>query len=154
MSETSPTDPATIDALSDAVKASGGALGHQTALWRAMFGLERWFFVARGTMPEVGPLVGVVDEAPSLLAFTTGARARQFALDNGLPQEQAEQVLAVPSANVLAMCEQARRQGRQAGRRRPGDPGLLRPARPGSGRSTTSSSASRLRAEPQSRPCS
>ncbi|CAN7489894.1 hypothetical protein [Knoellia sp. LjRoot47] len=106
MSETSPTDPATIDALSDAVKASGGALGHQTALWRAMFGLERWFFVARGTMPEVGPLVGVVDEAPSLLAFTTGARARQFALDNGLPQEQAEQVLAVPSANVLAMCEQ------------------------------------------------
>ena len=108
MSETPSTftDPATIDALSHAVRESGGALGPQTALWRAMFGLERWFFVARGTMPDVGPLVGTVDDVPSLLAFTTGTRAREFALANGFTQEQAGQVLAVPGDNVLAMCDQ------------------------------------------------
>lgn len=100
------TDPATIDALSDAARDSGGALGAQTALWRAMFGLERWYFVARGTPPEVGPLVGVVDEVPSLLAFTTGARAREFALANGFSEEQASHVLSVPSGGILDMCDQ------------------------------------------------
>lgn len=113
MSETPATftDPATIDALSHTVRESGGALGPQTALWRAMFGLERWFFVARGSMPDVGPLVGTVDEVPCLLAFTTGARAREFALANGFSEEQANQVLAVPSDNILAMCDQLAEHG-------------------------------------------
>ncbi|WP_404383752.1 hypothetical protein LL946_00675 [Knoellia locipacati] len=112
MSETSQsTDPATIDALSDAARASGGALGAQTALWRAMFGLEKWFFVARGTPPEVGPLVGLVDEVPSLLAFTTGTRAREFALANGLDEEQASRVLSVPSSGILDLCDQLAQHG-------------------------------------------
>lgn len=106
-----PTDPSTIDALSDATRASGGALGSQAALWRAMFGLEKWFFVARGAAPEVGPLVGTVDEVPSLLAFTTAMRAREFALTNGLSEEQASQVLAVPSESVLGLCDQLAEHG-------------------------------------------
>lgn len=106
-----PTDPATIDALSNAARDSGGALGAQTALWRAMFGLEKWFFVARGTPPEVGPLVGVVDEVPSLLAFTTGVRAREFALANGFSEEEASRVLSVPSNGILDLCEQLAEHG-------------------------------------------
>ncbi|KGN40511.1 hypothetical protein [Knoellia aerolata] len=104
---------ASIDDLSEAVRASGGALDAQTALWGAMFSLDRWWFVARGTPPDVGPLVGTVDGVPSLLAFTSGARAREFALANGFSEEQAGLSLAVPSQRVLDMCDQIAEHGVQ-----------------------------------------
>jgi hypothetical protein len=109
MSQTPDTNP--IDALSDAARAAGSDVDAQTTLWQAMFELERWYFVARGTLPDVAPLVGVVDGVPSLLAFTTGARARDFALGSGFSEEEASQVLGVPTAGVLDLCDQFTTQG-------------------------------------------
>ena len=111
MTETPDTD--TIDALSAAARAAGSDVDAQTALWQAMFELERWYFVARGILPDVAPLIGVVDDVPSLLAFTTGARARDFALANGFPEEEASQVLGVPTSGVLDLCDQFTGQGVQ-----------------------------------------
>lgn len=104
-------DTSKVDALSDAARAAGSDVDAQTALWQAMFELEQWYFVARGTMPDVGPLVGVVDGVPSLLAFTTGVRAREFALGNGFSEEEASQVLGVPTSAVLDLCDQFATQG-------------------------------------------
>ena len=101
----------TIDALSTAARAAGSDVDAQTLLWQAMFELERWYFVARGTTPDVAPLVGVVDGVPSLLAFTTGSRAREFALGNGSSEEEASQVLGVPTDSVLDLCDQFTTQG-------------------------------------------
>ncbi|EAP96922.1 hypothetical protein JNB_19968 [Janibacter sp. HTCC2649] len=109
MSQTPDTNP--IDALSDAARTAGSDVDAQTTLWQAMFELERWYFVARGTMPDVSPLVGVVDGVPSLLAFTTGARAREFALKSGFSEEEASQVLGVPTTGVLDLCDQFTTQG-------------------------------------------
>ncbi|MFC7491833.1 MULTISPECIES: hypothetical protein [unclassified Knoellia] len=104
-------DTSTVDALSHAARAAGSDLDAQTALWQAMFELDQWYFVARGTLPDVAPLVGVVDGVPSLLAFTTGPRAREFALGNGFSEEEASQVLGVPTGSVLDLCEQFTAQG-------------------------------------------
>lgn len=106
-----PPEPATVDALSEAARAAGSDLDAQTTLWQAMFELDRWYFIARGAMPDVAPLVGVVDGVPSLLAFTTGARARDFALGNGFSEEEANEVLGVPTAGVLDLCDQLTTQG-------------------------------------------
>ena len=104
-------DASTIDALSNAARAAGSDVDAQTTLWQAMFELEQWFFVARGTLPDVAPLVGVVDGVPSLLAFTTGARAREFALGNGVSEEAASQVRGVAPGGVLDLCDQFTTQG-------------------------------------------
>ena len=111
MSQTPETAP--VDALCAAARAAGSDVDAQTALWQAMFELERWYFVAQGTLPDVAPLVGVVDEVPSLLAFTTGARARDLALASGFSDEEASQVLGVPTDSVLTLCEQFASQGVQ-----------------------------------------
>ena len=113
MTDTAPTDPATIDALSDATRDSGGDLAAQTTLWSAMFGLEKWWFIARGTLPDVAPVVGVVDGVPSLLAFTSGARARECALAMGFAEEDAGQVLAVAPQSVLETTDHLMSQGVQ-----------------------------------------
>ena len=101
-----PPPPASVDALSEAARAAGSDVEAQTTLWQAMFELDRWYFVARGTLPDVAPLVGVVDGVPSLLAFTTGGRARDFALANGFSEEEASQVRGVQPGGVLDLCDQ------------------------------------------------
>lgn len=106
-----PPPPASVDALSEAARAAGSDVEAQTTLWQAMFELDRWYFVARGTLPDVAPLVGVVDGVPSLLAFTTGGRARDFALANGFSEEEASQVLGVQTGGVLDLCDQFTTQG-------------------------------------------
>lgn len=109
MSETPAANP--IDALAEAVRASGSDLDAQNALWRAMFDLDKWWFIARGTLPDVTPVVGVVDGMPSLLAFTTGARARECALAMGFSDEEAGQVLAIAPHNVLETADHLVSQG-------------------------------------------
>jgi hypothetical protein len=74
----------------------------QRALWAAVFALPRWLFVARGAEEEPRPFIGVPDEIPTIFAFTTGARARAFALDRlGLPEEEAGLMLAIPTASAV-----------------------------------------------------
>lgn len=108
----SPDGP-TIDELSEVARASDGDLDAQTSLWRAMFALEKWWFVARGTAPALAPLVSAVGGVSSLLAFTTAARARDFALASGFSEEEANQVLAVPASSVLDTCDHLTAQGVQ-----------------------------------------
>lgn len=111
MSETPTAHP--IDALAEAVRTSGADLDAQNALWGAMFDLDKWWFIARGTLPDVTPVVGVVDGIPSLLAFTTGARARECALAMGFSEEEAGQVLAIAPQNVLDTADHLVSQGVQ-----------------------------------------
>lgn len=105
--------PSSVDALAEVVRTSGADLDAQTALWGAMFGLDRWWFITRGTLPDVTPVVGVVDGVPSLLAFTSGARARECALAMGFSEEEASQVLAAAPQSVLETSDHLVSQGVQ-----------------------------------------
>jgi len=74
----------------------------QRALWGAVFALPRWLFVARGGEDEPRPFIGVPDEIPTIFAFTTGTRARAFAVDRlGLPEEEAGLMLAIRTASAV-----------------------------------------------------
>ena len=70
-------EPGTIDALSTAARAAGSDVDAQTLLWQAMFELERWYFVARGTTPDVAPLVGVVDGVAVVRRQSRDSRVRR-----------------------------------------------------------------------------
>lgn len=104
-----------IDQLAAAVAADPAGL---PALWSAVFALESWYFVARGVDvdgrpgDDVAPFVGVLDGHPFLMAFTTGVRAQQFALRNGLATEDgAAFVLKLSPQNVVSMAPGYVRQG-------------------------------------------
>lgn len=103
-------DDVSIDELSERAHAAGDVEA-QSALWRAMFALDEWWFMATGGLPDGGPVVGVVDGVPSLMAFTSQERAREFALANGRSEEEAGQVIAIPGDLVLEMCDQLTHQG-------------------------------------------
>lgn len=75
-------DTARIDDLARAA-ASGDSMEHQTALWKATFALERWWFVLRGDLENPRPFVAVFEGKPFVLAFTTGKRVHDFAVENG-----------------------------------------------------------------------
>ncbi len=94
-----------IDELAHAARDAGvDDIATQTALWKEVFSLERWFFIPRGdmdAMADVQPLAVVVDEQPMLLAFTSPERARQSAITLGLTDEEAAHVLAVPSEGMV-----------------------------------------------------
>jgi hypothetical protein len=98
-----------IDELAHAARDAGVEdIATQTALWKAVFSLERWFFIPRGdmdAMADVQPLAVVVDEQPMLLAFTSPERARQSAITLGLTDEEAAHVLAVPSEGMVESAE-------------------------------------------------
>ncbi|KGN31964.1 hypothetical protein N802_19310 [Knoellia sinensis KCTC 19936] len=103
-------DAPTIDELSNRARAAGD-VSAQSDLWRAMFALDEWYFMASGGLPDGGPVVGIVDGVPSLLAFTTAGRARACGLANGKTEEDANQVLSVPREHFLDMCDQLAHQG-------------------------------------------
>lgn len=105
-----PPEQVTIDVLSERARV-GGDVDAQSALWRAMFALDEWWFMATGGPPDGGPAVGIVDGVAALLAFTSKERARAFALANGHSPEQASQVIAIPGTLILEMCEQLAAQG-------------------------------------------
>ncbi|GAA4108335.1 hypothetical protein GCM10022415_00880 [Knoellia locipacati] len=107
------TGTPSIDSLAEVVRTSGADVDAQSALWGAMFGLDKWWFIARGTLPDVSPVVGVVDGVPSLLAFTSGARARECALTMGFAEEKAGQALAVAPQSVLETTDHLMSQGVQ-----------------------------------------
>jgi len=73
----------------------------QADLWDALFALDRWWFIARGDLPDVQPLVADVDGRPMVLAFTSPERARQHGLARGLSDEEAGRLLALPSGGFV-----------------------------------------------------
>ena len=88
-------DSSPIDVLAEAVRVDPST-ENQTKLWSATFALERWWFVQRGEPDNPQPFVGVHQDQPFLMAFTSGERARGFAVANGL-------VAAEDDAYVLAL---------------------------------------------------
>lgn len=96
-------DTTRIDALARAAE-GGDNLEHLTALWKATFALERWWFVLRGDLESPRPFVGVFDGQPFVLAFTTGERVRDFAVANGYAptDDSAFSITMTPDAAVEA----------------------------------------------------
>lgn len=101
------TDELTIDRLAEEARAAGTEdRDAQAALWRALFTLERWWFpTTEGDDPR--PFLGVVPEGPALLAFTTGQRARAWALGNGFDEERAGRVIAMTPDSTVDFLEKA-----------------------------------------------
>ncbi|MEV6413705.1 hypothetical protein [Kribbella sp. NPDC051718] len=95
-------EPAATDALSEAV-AADPSTANQEKLWAATFGLDRWWFVQRGEPDNPQPFVGVHQDQPFLMAFTSAQRARGFAIENGLSPADAEVlVLALTPDDAVA----------------------------------------------------
>jgi hypothetical protein len=92
----SPEEVAEIDRRAAVLRAEPESFAAMDALWRAVYGLERWIFIARGTDEAPGPYAGVLEQGPMLFAFTTGERARSAALAAGLSEDEASRLLAVP----------------------------------------------------------
>ena len=91
-----PETVATLDALSDAARARPGDFAVMDALWRAVYALPHWSFIARGSEDAPSPFIGQLANGPMVLAFTTRKRAHDGALAAGLDEEAASRVLSVP----------------------------------------------------------
>lgn len=92
-----------IDELARAATSDNGQ-ERLSALWRATFTLERWYFVLRGELENPRPFVGVYDGKPFVLAFTNGKRVRDFAVANGYAadDDNAFSITMTPDATVEA----------------------------------------------------
>ncbi|MDU0366816.1 hypothetical protein RWH45_06285 [Microbacterium sp. KSW4-17] len=91
-----PETVATLDALSDAARAQPTSFAAMDALWRAVYALPHWSFIARGPDDAPSPFIGQLANGPMVFAFTTRQRAHDGALANGLDEEAASRVLSVP----------------------------------------------------------
>ncbi|HEU4947103.1 MAG TPA: hypothetical protein VFT31_08125 [Kribbella sp.] len=102
MIESAPSEVAVTDALAEAVRLDPGS-ANQAKLWSATFALDRWWFVQRGEPDNPQPFVGVHQDQPFLMAFTSAQRARRFAVENGLAPADAEvPVLALAPDDAVA----------------------------------------------------
>lgn len=69
--------------------------------WRGAFGLERWFFIARGPGDQVTPMAMEVDGSGVMCVFTSPDLARRFGLNSGLPEQEAGKVMAIPVGSAV-----------------------------------------------------
>ncbi|WP_298870247.1 hypothetical protein [uncultured Microbacterium sp.] len=102
---------ATLDALSDAARAQPDSFAAMDALWRAVFALPHWSFIARGPDDAPSPFIGQLPNGPMVFAFTTRQRAHDGALANGLDEEAASRVLSVPLPGAVAWLAEFAQQG-------------------------------------------
>ncbi|MCC6678953.1 MAG: hypothetical protein IT436_17650 [Phycisphaerales bacterium] len=87
-------------ALAAAAAADAKAMG---ALWRAVYQLEQWHFVARGSMPEPRPHAVDLDGKGFLAAFTDGASAHRWAVSQKACMDDGSfAVLSMPTENAAA----------------------------------------------------
>lgn len=94
---------AQIDRLAAASRADPSDQWVMTDLWRAVLGLERWIFIARGTPEQATPYVAMMADVPMLLAFTTAERAKAGGLAVGLPDDEARRLIASPLPGAVTM---------------------------------------------------
>ncbi len=97
--------PETVRAIDEAAAASIAApedVDAQERLWRAVFSLERWVFIARGGDDEPTPFALSTDEGPVIFAFSTAERARSAGIGFGVPDHEASRLLAVPLPSAAA----------------------------------------------------
>lgn len=91
-----------FDALSKAAYAEGSKLIEKDVLWTEVFKLSEWYFIARGTPPNVVPYIGKAPEIEAgslwLFAFTDADRAVDYAKKNELGSDDGSQFyLSVPN---------------------------------------------------------
>ncbi|HKJ12553.1 MAG TPA: hypothetical protein VJ976_09250 [Ornithinimicrobium sp.] len=78
-----PPPESEIDRLVDAISGEDDHVG-MAALWRVTMDLDQWWFIAVGEPGEESPAAADIDDQLMLLAFTDGARARHFAVAQGM----------------------------------------------------------------------
>lgn len=76
-----------IDRLAQYVSGPEDQIG-MAALWRAVMTLPQWWFIAVGPAGEESPAAAQVGDDVLLLAFTSGDRAREFAVSREMIGEQ------------------------------------------------------------------
>jgi hypothetical protein len=72
----------------------------QRALWRAVYALPRWLFLARGEDDAPRPYMTADPEGTTIHAFSDGMLLRDFALRQGIPEAEAGRVLAIPTVSA------------------------------------------------------
>lgn len=87
---------AEIDRLADAYRAAPEDRATMDALWRAVYALDSWIFIARGELDAPQPFIAEFEPGPLLLAFTTPERAKEGAIAVGRDEAFAENLLSVP----------------------------------------------------------
>ena len=97
----SPEEIAEIDRRAALLSTQPESFAAMDGLWRAVYALDHWIFIARGTDNQPGPYAGELPQGPMLFAFTTGERAKTAALGAGLSEEEASRLLAVPLPSAI-----------------------------------------------------
>ncbi|WP_066043834.1 hypothetical protein [Herbiconiux solani] len=92
---------AEIDRRAALLRAEPESFAAMDNLWRAVYGLEHWIFIARGTLEQPAPYAGQLPQGPMLFAFTTAERAKSAALGAGLSDEEASTLLAIPLPSAI-----------------------------------------------------
>jgi len=77
-----------FDALSDASRRSGGSRESMDALWGATYELETWYFIGRGSLPDLAPYCAVVEGRPMVYAFTDDSKCDVVARKIGLVDDK------------------------------------------------------------------
>ena len=101
MSQPDQLDQRDFNRLSAEAYAEGSTIEQKTALWRAVFQLKEWHFIARGQFPDVTPYVArnasIANGESLVKAFTDVPKLQAFAKANGLTDEKGEVLfLAMP----------------------------------------------------------
>ena len=96
-----PEEVAEVDRRAAALRDQPESFAAMDALWRSVYALERWIFIARGTDEAPSPYAGELPQGPMLFAFTTAERAHSCALAQGLTEEEASKLLAVPLPSAI-----------------------------------------------------
>ncbi|WP_156251060.1 hypothetical protein [Pseudactinotalea terrae] len=92
---------ATIDRRAAALRAAPQDPGAMDGVWRAVYGLEHWLFIARGEPQRPTAYAIVHEQGPLVLAFTTAARARSGGMANGLSEDEAGLIMQVPLPGAI-----------------------------------------------------
>lgn len=81
-------------------------------LYRATFGLDRWYFAAVGTFPNLRAFCGKVDDVGYVMAFTARDRAEHYAQVQGIvPDGSRPPILALPIDEAVRHCISQQRIG-------------------------------------------
>lgn len=97
--------PELVTAIDEAAAASLAApddVAAQERLWRAVFAIDQWLFIARGSDDEPTPFALTTDDGPVIFAFSTAERARAAAVGFGIADDEAGRLLGVPLPSAAA----------------------------------------------------
>lgn len=97
----SPDVVAEIDRLAETSRAAPQDTASSEALWRAVYGLDRWLFIARGELSEPRPYAISLPQGPMVLAFSTAERAQAAGRANGLSDDDVKHILAIPLPGAI-----------------------------------------------------